>query len=51
MMTKTDASFLAMVQGRPCTDRASKEEVARYHKLVASAKFVAWREQQEAKRL
>jgi hypothetical protein len=49
MMNKTDASFLAMVQGRPCTDRASKEEVARYHKLVTSAGFVAWRERQEAR--
>ena len=49
MMQAMDASFLAMVQGRPCTDRASKAKVARYHKLVTSAKFVAWRERQEAR--
>ena len=49
MMKETDATFLAMVQGRPCTDRASKEKVARYQKLVSSAGFVAWRERQEAR--
>ena len=48
MMQVTDAVFLAMMQGGPCTDRASKAEVARYQKLVASAGFVAWRERQEA---
>ena len=49
MMQKTDATYLAMMQGGPCTDRASKAEVARYQKLVASAGFVAWRERQEAR--
>ena len=49
MMQVTDATFLAMVQGRPCTDRASKGEVARYQKLVTSASFVAWRERHEAR--
>ena len=49
MMQVTDATFLAMVQGRPKTDRASKEEVACYQKLVTSAGFVAWRERQEAR--
>ena len=49
MMKVTDAAFLAMMQGGPCTDRASKAEVARYQKLVASAGFVAWRERQEAR--
>jgi hypothetical protein len=49
MMNATDATFLAMVQGRPKTDRASKGEVARYQKLVTSAGFVAWRERQEAR--
>jgi len=49
MMNATDATFLAMMQGRPQTDRASLAAVARYHKLVTSAKFVAWRERQEAR--
>ena len=49
MMKETDATFLAMMQGGSCYDRASKAEVARYQKLVASAKFVAWRERQEAR--
>ena len=48
MMQVTDATFLAMVQGGPSTDYASKAEVARYQKLVASAGFVAWRKRQEA---
>ena len=48
MMQVTDATFLAMMQGRPKTDRASMEEVARYQKLASSAGFVAWRERQEA---
>ena len=48
MFKETDASFLAMLQGQPCTARASELEVARYQKLTTSAKFVAWREQQEA---
>ena len=48
LMQVTDAAFLAMMQGGPSTDRASKAEVARYQKLVASAGFVAWRKRQEA---
>ena len=47
MMQVTDATFLAMMQGGASTDRASEAEVARYQKLVASAKFVAWRERLE----
>ena len=50
MMMETDASFLAMVQGGTWKDRASKADVARYRKLVTSAKFAAWRERQEARR-
>ena len=48
MMTVTDTSFLAMLQGGTKKDRASEAEVARYRKLVSSAKFAAWRERQEA---
>ena len=48
MMQVTDATVLAMMQGETAKDRASKEEVACYQKLVESAGFVAWREQQEA---
>jgi hypothetical protein len=46
-----DSTFLAMMQGRPKTTKelASDLEVARFQKLVTSAKFVAWREQQEAR--
>jgi hypothetical protein len=45
-----DSTFLAMMQGRPMATKelASDLEVARYLKLVTSAKFVAWRERQEA---
>ena len=50
MMQVTDATFLAMMQGGPSTDRASKAEVERYQKLVASVGFVAWRKRQEARR-
>ena len=49
MIQKTDATFLAMMQGGTSSDRASKAEVARYQKLVTSAGFVAWRERQEAR--
>jgi len=49
MMQGTDATFLAAVQGGTWKDRASEAEVARYCKLVTSAKFVAWRVAQEAK--
>ena len=49
MMQKTDAIFLAMMQGGTWRDRASEAEVARYQKLATSAKFVAWRERQEAR--
>ena len=48
MMGATDASFLAMMQGGAKPDSASEAEVALYRKLVTSAKFVAWRERQEA---
>ena len=48
LMQVTDAAFLAMMQGGTVNDRASKADVARYQKLVASAGFVAWRERQEA---
>jgi hypothetical protein len=49
MFNKTDATFLAMLQNQPSGTRASELEVARYDKLVNSAKFVAWRERQEAR--
>ena len=50
MMQVKDSVFLAMLQGRPSTTKefASELEVERYKKLVASAEFVAWREEQEA---
>ena len=48
LMQVTAAAFLATMQGGTVKDRASKSEVARYQKLVASAGFVAWRERQEA---
>ena len=51
MMKETDATVLAMMQGETAKDRASKAEVARYQKLVASAGFVAWRKRQEARLL
>ena len=51
LMKETDATFLAMLRGRPCTERASELEVKRYAALVASAKFVAWRQRQEARKL
>ena len=50
-MQVTDATFLAMMQGGTSTQRAGKAEVARYQKLVASARFVAWHERLEAKRM
>ncbi len=48
-----DSTFLAMMQGRPMATKelASELEVARYDKLVKSAKFAAWRERQEAQRM
>ena len=49
MMQVTDAAFVAMMQGGSKLDRASEAGVARYQKLVSSAKFVAWRERQEAR--
>ena len=49
MLSETDTSFLAMMQGLPYRSRASSAAVARYHKLVSSAGFVAWRERQEAR--
>jgi hypothetical protein len=50
MMSVKDSTFLAMLQGRPKNTKelASELEVASYKKLVASAEFVAWREEQEA---
>jgi hypothetical protein len=51
LMKETDATFLAMLQGQTSRGRASELEVARYDKLVKSAKFVAWRERQEAQRM
>ena len=48
MMRVTDAAFLAMLQGASSTGRASELEVERYKEHVASADFVAWREEQEA---
>jgi hypothetical protein len=50
MMSETDTSFLAMLQGQPARSRVSELEVARYNKLVKSAKFFAWRERVEARR-
>ena len=47
MMSATDAAFVAMMQGGTKRDRASLAAVARYHKLVTSAKFVAWHERQQ----
>ena len=49
LMQVSDATFLAMMQGGTVNDRASKAEVARYQKLVASVGFVAWRVRQEAR--
>jgi hypothetical protein len=51
MFKETDTSFLAMLQGQPARQRVSELEVARYDTLVKSAKFVAWRERQEAQRM
>jgi hypothetical protein len=53
MMQVKDSTFLAMMQGRPMATKelASELEVARYDKLVKSAKFAAWRERQEALRM
>ena len=48
LMQATDAAFVAMMQGGVSRDRASDAEVERYREEVASAEFVAWREQQEA---
>jgi hypothetical protein len=53
MLAETDATFLAMLQGLSRTkareNPACDQEVERYQELVASAKFVAWRERQEAR--
>ena len=53
MMQVKDSVFLAMMQRRPMATKelASELEVARYDKLVKSAKFAAWRERQEAQRM
>ena len=49
LMVAPDAGFLAMMQGRPFTQRASEAEVKRYREEVASPEFVAWRAEQEAR--
>ena len=49
LMQVTDAAFLAMMQGRTTTDRASEVEVARYREHVTSAEFEAWSREQEAR--
>ena len=49
MMKETDATFLAMMQGGTTRERASEAEVARYREHVASAEFVAWSKEQEAR--
>ena len=51
LMNATDAAFVAMMQGGTVNDRASEAEVARYREHVASAEFVAWRTEQEARML
>jgi hypothetical protein len=55
MLAETDATFLAMLQGLSSTaaraNKASDQEVERYQEHVVSAKFVAWREEQEAQRM
>jgi hypothetical protein len=48
MMSETDTSFLAMLEGQPSRGRATDLEVACYKEQVASPEFVAWRERQEA---
>jgi hypothetical protein len=49
------STFLAMLQGLSSTaaraNKASDREVERYQEHVVSAKFVAWREEQEAQRM
>ena len=49
MMIMTDATFLAMLEGRSSKTKelASDLEVERYQEHVASAEFVAWREEKE----
>jgi hypothetical protein len=49
-MQVKDSVFLAMLQRRPkdTNELASDLEVERYKEQVASAEFVAWREEQEA---
>ena len=49
LMVATDAAFVAMMQGHPSIQRASAAEVARYRQHVASAEFVAWSKEQEAR--
>jgi hypothetical protein len=55
MLAETDATFLAMLQGlsnkEARANKASDREVERYQEHVVSAKFVAWREEQEAQRM
>ena len=49
LMQVTDATYLAMMQGGTSRDRASEAEVARYREHVASAEFVAWSREEEAR--
>ena len=49
LMKATDAAFVAMMQGGTMRDRASEAEVARYLEHVASAEFMAWSKEQEAR--
>ena len=51
LMKETDTTFLAMMQGGTVKDRASAAKVARYREPVASAEFVAWCKEQEARML
>ena len=48
-MQRTDATFVAMMQGGTTSDRASEADVERYRKHVVSAEFVAWCKEQEAR--
>jgi hypothetical protein len=49
LMHVTDATYVAMMQGGTTRDRASEAEVARFRKHVASAEFLAWSKEQEAR--
>ena len=49
LMCATDAAFVPMMHGGTVNNRASEAEVARYREHVASAEFVAWRKEEEAR--